>query len=792
MRAIPFSYERDKVALSGFFLELAPDQNLGELLEDFYHQIDPQDRALAQMIVVRPPVRFQYNIDTIKQIFNKPISSNFEEQYYSFSENFLLEVSLERFNDISIHVLYSSDYDIKVSNNLNEFADNNFSGLTLIDTEHLIYTIRIAELSSLINEGKAILPSTSGIFYELPSGRIQKSFLRAGNVQSSRYALDAIFFWTLPVLKSCASIIADTWSISSICLNISRRLFSYRGESEAVISVDMLSKYQGDTISQSKEAFEVIERVKHSLDFRGQLNKQGRKILIIVSVSHTGELINNLDSIINNHNELHGSVEFFTLFSMLARTDGNIKNALVYWEEFEFDQNFEIEDSLEIEKTDRIKFKIDSQLYFPVDFVNERQIIRQAQANNFKNFLDRYGNGLSIFVHKDFSRDGVESHRGVWIDVNQIIENEKFQERFFEKLNQIEDDIDLIITPDHSTGKALGDLAMRFYTTKELAVDAFSHPNLRLDIDTEKDRLLGDRFKDLDPSSTILILDDAYITGARLVSYQKYLRALNFRGVVVYLVAVARPECRKDWKRIQNLLKFRMSPSIESDKRSNIVDCVEFIQLPDWSESNCPWCLERLTLLENVERIENQELKILILNRIKFLDQSRVNGLISGLYLSESSDKKFSLTTGSLFAEEHATESEVFASVASAVQNLREGSERIPLGASAFPVSSIMKEEEYLFDTYTDSILRNSIFRNCSANELIVSDNYEEKKRLEYALNLCSSDLDSDRDVIFEICLKALMKKFSKRVIQQISQPDFSDFSDLEIAMMKLGFSFSE
>ncbi len=56
-----------------------------------------------------------------------------------------------------------------------------------------------------------------------------KNFIRVGNIQYDRDAIDAIFFWLLPQLKDVAAIVTDTWSISSIALNVARLCEAYFG-----------------------------------------------------------------------------------------------------------------------------------------------------------------------------------------------------------------------------------------------------------------------------------------------------------------------------------------------------------------------------------------------------------------------------------------------------------------------------------------------------------------------------------------------------------------------------------
>ena len=126
----------------------------------------------------------------------------------------------------AIYMLYSSNFKHKLSKNLSpHFTVKHYSART---RNSIIESIKECEFEHYARQSDAILSARDSFVYRAPSGHYVRQFLRVGNIQKSRQALDATFFWMLPYLKGRSAIIADTWSISSITLNAARLLGKYQ------------------------------------------------------------------------------------------------------------------------------------------------------------------------------------------------------------------------------------------------------------------------------------------------------------------------------------------------------------------------------------------------------------------------------------------------------------------------------------------------------------------------------------------------------------------------------------
>jgi hypothetical protein len=146
----------------------------------------------------------------------------------------------------------------------------------------------------IVETSRARLPSVPGSLYLAPSTRLMRSFLRVGNVQYSRAALEAFFFWLLPYLRNCAGIFTDTWSISSIAMSASRLLSVY---AEAVpCPVEMLSQYHDGSEARNAEAGEIIDRI--AAEARAAGGRPDGEVVCLLSATHSGRLVGQLREVL--------------------------------------------------------------------------------------------------------------------------------------------------------------------------------------------------------------------------------------------------------------------------------------------------------------------------------------------------------------------------------------------------------------------------------------------------------------------------------------------------------------
>ena len=310
-------------------VELVPGQLLDDLFETVYKNVDLTMRQRAAIIVVRPAVKWPLDPDEIDRILGGELPKC--PPRYEFLIEFAADpnATFARVTGKPIYILASSDYRHFLSRNINPGAAHSPIDVEL-PADAAIDAIKRHELDLMVANGRALLPSAPGVLYCAPSKRLMRSFLRVGNIQRSRAALDAIFFWLLPYLRDCVGIITDTWSISSISMNASRRLAVYRSGEETVAPcpVEMLSQYHDGSPTRTTEAVEIIEQLLARVSVPGA----PAKVVFLVSATHTGNLAASLETLLIQRGHAADVVQFVALFKVgPASPDSGIKGSVEWW-----------------------------------------------------------------------------------------------------------------------------------------------------------------------------------------------------------------------------------------------------------------------------------------------------------------------------------------------------------------------------------------------------------------------------------------------------------------------------
>src|SRR5262249_874477 len=144
--------------------------------------------------------------------------------------------------------------------------------------------------------------------------------------------------------------------------------------------------------------------------------------------------------------------------------------------------------------------------------------------------------------------------------------------------------------------------------------------------------------------------------------------------------------------------------------------------------------------------------------RRSFLERSTHLGLTNNLFCTPPDVGALSFTRDSKFAAIGMTEASVFASVASGIQMLRSSEYETRMGKPAlaprhYPVATVMDHEEYLFGTYTDTLLRACLLRAARDYELVYTDVAVEKRKAERAIQLLTSPLAVENDIAGELVI---------------------------------------
>jgi hypothetical protein len=199
-----------------------------------------------------------------------------------------------RIRDRAVHILTSHDGQHVLTPNLNPHWAEDPLKYYAISEDRAVAAIRKAEFEYILNQSRAVLTSAPGSMFRAPSGRLLRSFVRVGNIQYDRDAIDAVFFWLLPNLERVGAILTDTWSISSVAMNVARLCATYFGG--PLVAVEMLPSYNDGSEAAQARTRSIVER----LDADCRAIQSDRDVMLcLISATQTGSLAQRLAEIID-------------------------------------------------------------------------------------------------------------------------------------------------------------------------------------------------------------------------------------------------------------------------------------------------------------------------------------------------------------------------------------------------------------------------------------------------------------------------------------------------------------
>lgn len=681
---------------------------------------------------------------------------------------------------IPLMILYSEKYKHQISEEYQSYrvekGKKDFLPpsikLSPTDQKKLLVGIQAAEMDSLVTKGSANFPKIGNFAYQTPSGKLVESFLRAGNIQTSRAALDGIFFWLLPELHKTDAILVDTWSIGSTALNTARRLGAYRGENPP--PVEFLSGYFAEEADRVRDLATRVDRLKTEV---AENNKDGQRfhLTVILSAFSSGRLFDIMNSEFTKRTQetKGGTWNTVSLFNLLPHKSSPFTLA---------DYSQRPEYGL-VTNPDAIPIKIDPRALFIL-----RQIDHVVEIDNPR----REGSGFTPFdlpvkernglvrVHKDHPAANEDSrHHGIWIDTTKLVGDPDFQAKMVVALdrqnaewNKDHPTPTAIAAVDHYAGRIMAKIAQEKYGIG--ADKVLYHPDLNPRTPTDEE--IPESFRKLSKDDRLLILDDAFITSARLNNFQMGLRYLvdpeGFEGKAHYFTALSRPTGPDVWTEMTRRMW-------RSRGNGYLASCVTQVILPDWREEKCPWCVEERHLKRIISTIKDKSVRDRLRDRKRLL--SHKDGLSDNeLFLGASKEnlswvrklwyrKRISSRLGfgptSVFGNKPDDDGWIFASVASFIEQKRQhmgkkGRQEYALSLPQGPLHTVLNHGEYLVRKYTDSLLRASILRAALPHELQYTDAAVEKARNDEAKRLMQMPVLPHGDIGPEIYIAAMSGKF--------------------------------
>ncbi len=773
MHIFPVTVEIDEHPVSLAAVQFSPEQTIEMLFDNIYTGF-PEIRMQASALVLRPDVRDQFAASDLISVCEGNGTGQ-SAMLNAIAEAIAdPEVHFGRFRSLPVHILHTEDFQPVLSANINPLSNSH----DLIE-EHLalpisLDEIREAEMRFLVEKSRAFLPPIEGTYYLAPSNKPARSFLRVGNIQYSRQSIDAVTFWLLPHLKHSKAILADTWSLSSIAMNASRVLAHLRDERP--VPVEMLSQYQDASQDRQAALMEILDRLVDEVEqtVPGMAEHDAlaeadvdlaMPVTCLMSATQSGSLV----EVLKDQKELSGlniDFAFVALFS-LGKT-----GQLPVLCDMSDDPGFaKIEDH---EIAELAPIRVDPQVYFPLRYLNVELTPMVAEADVFRPFLDVVlGHGI-LSVHRDQATDGLTRHHGIHVDMERLFALPAFVEQFKVRLATLNPVPTVILAPLHAAAKMLADLAADLLKGINGSCPTIvRHTSLELRAEgatAEYDAQVRAELTNVPAKAAILVLDDCYITGARMTGYQTRLRQLAVQARLHYLVGLARPDNGNKWE----LFRRRVSYRAKQDRQqhtSNTVDAVFNVCLPNWQDRNCPWCREAAFYESCKPESDDAEFPNFMVERQAMLTD-RDTGLRDNLFFVLDGAAPLKLHSGSIFTDENCncSQAEIFTAVAASLQHLRvTGGGRPPLGPRRYPVATVIQSSNYLHEMYTDSILRASILRGAGLEELVYTDPDKERDRSDYISTIIASTEADKNDLRAEIIVAHALHKCT--VVESLEPP---------------------
>ncbi len=704
-----------------------------DVLLDIY-DTGPEIRQGTDLLILRLPVEEQWDPD----LFAGGMPEIVTGVLLDLLGDPDVAVAMERVDDRPVHLLHSFRGRQLLSPNINpRFPRLTFpEGMTERAT---IENIQTAELDHLLDKSRAIITAAPGTVFEAPSGRLVRHFVRVGNIQFSRDAVDALFFWLLPDLERCAAILVDTWSISSVAFNVATLCQRYFGGGSR--RVELLPDYIEADRGSDVRAREVVERLVREAPTDANLDR----ILCLISATQSGSLRETLGTVMGGGlDRFHA--HYIAIFA-LGPTDMPALRRL------HDDQRFHLlEPATDPARPDH-RIPIDRQVYFPLTFKDEPIEITHPVTVPSRATIDALAGRGMLQVHRTISRNQQARHHGIHVETEALVNLPCVPGLLADALSGLKRAPIMLVAPRGSGSEGLAALIGDQLRHRGFDAPTLLHPTLHFPADAgDADAVARQAIRDAGEDDEIVVVVDSWVNDASLSQYQRSLRTEGFKGRILYLIGIACPSSPKAWERTRRRLRHR------GDLPAHEVTALLELPLPDWRERDCPWCQE----LELYKRWARRgDLHPRLADRREALGSAAKRGMSEDLFLAVPAEPALKLGLSSFFVDHQSGQADAFAAVSSALQRLRARApaDGPPLGHRRFPVSTVLKHGDYLKETWTDSILRSIFLRGAHAEELVYADPATEAERTTELRDLLLDPSPAQHDMAIEILLAAAMGK---------------------------------
>lgn len=706
---------------------------------------ESETRLGTDLLILRLPVNVRWN----QELVDAAAASDVSESLTVLLGTPDASKAFERAADRPVYLLGFHQHEVILSPNINPNYRVDVLAESGLAPGDIIANIRNAELDCLLVRSRAVLTSAQRTLFRAPSGRLVRNFIRVGNIQYDREAIDAMSFWLLPHMRFAAAILTDTWSISSIALNTARIATNHFGG--APVPVELLPDYLQISEEAKKRAGLIVERLVRE----SPTNAECAEVLCLVSATQSGSLQQRLHEVAR---EPLGELKprFVAIFALGETGMANLRD-------LSDDPRFQmLPPDASGAEPDR-PIPIDPKVYFPLEFHDFVYEVRKPEAEASKDIIDALAQQGLLRLHRDVSALQRTRHHAIHLDTEGLLAVPHFVNGLETAIAEVTIAPIAVVTPPTPGCLAIAGQVAAKLAERGLPSAVIEHPNLCFQEDpiTEEHRALRERIQGAADTEAIIIVVDAWINDASLSQFQRFLRNEGYRGRIHYIVGVARPPDLADWARSATRLRHRRHAD------NHTVDAAFQLPLPDWSQKACPWCAQ-LRLYSHWS--ERRALPDVLANRRAKLLAASVEGLTGEFALSLPGLPAMALGPESFYVCQESSQVDAFTAVSSALQRLRSTSnmDRPPLGPRHFPTATVLKHGDYLIETWTDSVLRAVFLRAATAEELIYTGATNEAERAANLRNLLLDPNPAQHDVALEILLAVALGKATLDIDQPL------------------------
>ncbi|QEE43953.1 hypothetical protein FVA81_04700 [Rhizobium sp. WL3] len=522
--------------------------------------------------------------------------------------------------------------------------------------------------------------------FQLPSGVESNIFYRVGNAQKDIFVLDDVFIFLFPYLKRCKTIVAETWSISTICYHAAKRIEKICGRDST--NVLFLSNYFDDTGEPERELHDILTRAI--------LEKQ-TPVTLIFSATATGLSWDRIKRRIRPHLTKGRDLE---VISLLKLGEGNTIPHL--------SKRYAAVSSPAGKPAYAVP--INKKTYFP-EFVSPAEVSVLQFTDRHKSFFELYA-GRNIFrVHANSHtiRSLPSRHNAFYVSCEELFKADVFRDRAKEAIRNLPHPGTLLFL-DTTPNSALAEIIDECFD-----VQTFKVTGSRLDEIVSSINSVGSG----ELPRPIWVVDSVAVSGTTLGLYDKLVRDNLPGSSVTFVVGLDRPDnADKLNKRGQNLRHVTGA--------TGTYVAIEQVVLPNWGKEKCPWCNE-LRLLGGIPNSGNAVVDAPRNNRKSLLFAP--GGLINDVYFVDRErvdDQVLKLGPRSLFLEAElvageVSQADVVCCVAAVAQQWRTSSKSLVFrraviddGSQKLPLTTVLGPT-----TFNDPIIRAALWRVFSLEEFL-------------------------------------------------------------------------